>query len=191
MKPLHRPTVRSKPQFVIEDYFLGRTFAWGLFVDRFGRVRREFSVDITGEFDDGRLVLKEDFDFDDGERSQRHWLITPLGDGRYRGSADDVVGTANGEVKGNCLRWSYDLNLRIGPRLWRVHLDDVMLLQNDQILLNRASMTKYGVRLGEIMICFQKEVQTRENWPADVKITDTVTRRSVLLDRDLVSARSA
>lgn len=156
MRQLQR-TVQVKHALFLEEYFLGRTRAWGMFVDRFGNFRREFSVDITGEFDDGQLILTEDFDFDDGERSQRVWWITPLGDGRYVGSADDVVGTATGEVSGHRLRWSYDLNLRFGERTWRVRLDDVMLLQSDQILLNRASMSKLGVNLGEVIICFQKE----------------------------------
>ncbi len=162
MNQLQR-AARGEPSFILEDYFAGRTRAWGMFVDRFGNVQRQFSVGIRGEFDSGQLVLTEDFSFDDGERSQRIWRITPLGDGRYVGTADDVVGVARGDVTGNRLRWAYDLNLTIGQRIWRVHFDDIMLLQNDRVLLNRASMSKYGITLGEVIISFQQETELVED----------------------------
>lgn len=144
--------------FVLEDYFAGPIRAWGMFVDRFGRIQRQFSVDLRGDREDRELVLTEDFVFDDGERSRRIWRITPLGDGRYEGRADDVVGTAKGQITGNRLTWSYDLELPIGGRVWRVHFDDVMLRQDDAVLLNRATMSKFGIRLGEVIICFQKSI---------------------------------
>lgn len=147
---------QAEPSFMLEDYFLGQTRAYGMFVDRFGTVRRQFSVDIQGRIDDERLILDEDFIFDDGERSKRLWRITPLGLGRYQGTADDVIGMAEGEVRGNCLKWSYDLSLPVGGRTWRVHLDEVMLLQRDQVLLNRATMSKFGITIGEVINFFQK-----------------------------------
>ena len=36
----------KEPRFVLEDFFEGKTKAWGMFHDRFGNLRREFEVDI-------------------------------------------------------------------------------------------------------------------------------------------------
>ena len=36
------------PKFVLEDYFDGKTKAWGMFHDRFGNLKRSFKVDIKG-----------------------------------------------------------------------------------------------------------------------------------------------
>ena len=47
------------PLFVLEEYFEGKTNAWGIFEDRFGNIRRQFSVDITGTWDGKKLVLDE------------------------------------------------------------------------------------------------------------------------------------
>lgn len=190
MQQLQR-AVQGEPSFILEDYFAGRTHAWGMFVDRFGNVQRQFSVDIRGEFGNGQLVLTEDFAFDDGERSQRIWRITPFGEGRYSGTADDVVGTAEGEVTGNRLRWSYDLNLPIGQRVWCVHLDDMMLLQDDQVLLNRASMSKYGVNLGEIIICFQKETAPAERGYSEARHVEPRTSRRIRVNSADTAAVSA
>ena len=55
------------PRFVLEDYFAGETRAWGLVRDRFGKVRRQFTVDMTGEWDGEVLTLNEKFVYDDGE----------------------------------------------------------------------------------------------------------------------------
>lgn len=144
------------PPLALEDYFRGRTEAWGVFEDRFGRVRRQFKVDIDGSFDGRELTLVEDFVYTDGEQDRRIWRITPLGDGRYEGRADDVVGAAVGEVRGNALHWEYDMQLPIGDSTWQVHFDDWMLLQQDDVLINRASISKFGITLGQVTLFFRK-----------------------------------
>ena len=146
----------GSPPLVLERYFLGRTEAWGLFEDRFGRVRRQFKVEIDGTFDGRELTLVEDFVYADGEQDQRIWRITALGDGRYQGRADDVVGVADGQVRGNTLHWRYDMLLPIGDRTWQVHFDDWMFLQDDGVLINRATVTKFGLTLGQVTLFFRK-----------------------------------
>jgi len=38
-----------------------------------------------------------------------------------------------------------------------VGFDDVMLLQSDDVLVNRAIVTKWGIKLGEVLITFLPE----------------------------------
>ena len=49
----------SSQRLDLFDYFEGHTLAWGLFEDRFGKLRRQFRVDITGTVDGDTLVLEE------------------------------------------------------------------------------------------------------------------------------------
>jgi len=79
-----------------------------------------------------------------------------LGDGRYEGRADDVIGTAQGQAIGNALHWEYDLGLDIGERNWQVHFDDWMFLQDDDVLINRATVSKFGITVGEVTLFFKK-----------------------------------
>ena len=147
----------KSPKFVLEKYFHGKTRAWGLFEDRFGNVRRQFVVDINGNWDGTILTLDEDFVFDDGEKDFRQWRIKKLNDGTYEGRADDVIGTAKGIASGNSLHWSYVLDLkRDGDSSIKVKLDDWMFLQTGGVLLNRARMSKFGIELGQITISFKK-----------------------------------
>ena len=150
----------GEPKLVLEKYFLGKTRAWGIFEDRFGKVRRQFVVDIEGKWDGKVLVLDEHFNFDDGEKSFRQWRITKMGEGHYNGRADDVIGIATGVSAGNALNWSYVMDLKTGEsKTLRVNFDDWMFLQPAGVLLNRARMSKFGVELGVTTIAFMKPEQ--------------------------------
>jgi hypothetical protein len=146
----------TEPRLVLEDYFLGKTRAWGIFQDRSGKLRRQFTVDIDGRLQDGELVLTEDFVYADGERSQRVWRIRRLDEHRYEGRAADVAGVATGLAYGQALNWRYDLMLEVDGSTWKVHFDDWMFLQSDGVLINRAAMSKFGIHLGDVTLFFRR-----------------------------------
>lgn len=164
----------SKQRFVLEEYFAGKTRAWGLYEDRFGTVKRQFVVDIDGTWDGTNLVLDEDFTFDDGEKSARQWRIRKLPDGSYEGRADDVIGVAIGKIGGNALNWRYVLDLKIGKNsTLAVAFDDWMFLQPGGVLMNRARMSKFGIELGQITISFMKPGrETASTAPKDRKFAN-------------------
>ena len=105
---------QKKPDLILEQYFLGKTVASGIFEDRFGNVRRQFTVDIDGTWDGKTLTLTEDFIFGDGETETRVWSIEKVAPASYVGTADDVIGLAKGIVSGNTLNWKYDMRLKVG-----------------------------------------------------------------------------
>jgi hypothetical protein len=144
----------ATPRFVLEDYFAGKVRAWGVFQDRFGRLRRQFVVDIEGSWDGEVLTLVEDFVYRDGETDRRVWNIRKIDEHRYEGTADDVVGTATGISYGNALNWQYDFDLQVGDGTFRVHFDDWMFLQDENVMINRADVTKWGFAVGEASIFF-------------------------------------
>ena len=146
----------NNPVLVLEDYFEGSTKAYGLFEDRFGTVRRQFTVDIEGTVDGDSIKLIEDFLYDDGETEQRIWLLTRKPGGRYEGHAEAVIGTATGQVAGNAFNWQYTIDLKMGDSTWRVDFDDWMFLQKDGVLLNKAVVSKWGFTIGTVTLAFRK-----------------------------------
>lgn len=146
----------TRPTLVLEEYFAGHVEAWGIFEDRFGRLRRSFTVQIDGSWDGEELTLDERFCYDDGETDRRVWRIRKLDAHHYQGRADDVVGIAEGRAYGKALNWRYRLDLPIGDRLVRVHFDDWMYLQPGGVLVNRATVSKFGVTLGEVTLFFRR-----------------------------------
>lgn len=164
MKP--EDFANTEPKFEIEEYFLGKTTAWGIFEDRFGNLRRQFTVDIDGTMEGKTLVLDERFQYADGETDRRIWRIERIDEHTYEGRADDIIGSATGVVYGNALQWSYDMDLKVGDRSWRVAFNDWMFLQPGGALINRAAVTKWGITLGEVTLFFKKE-------PAEETATQT------------------
>jgi hypothetical protein len=62
---------KSKPRFDLFEYFEGTTKAYGLFEDRFGKIKRQFTVTIEGTVSGDTLTLDEDFVYDEGELQNR------------------------------------------------------------------------------------------------------------------------
>ena len=146
----------QSPVLLIEDYFQGSTKAWGIFEDRFGTLRRQFVVEITGTWDGTVLQLDERFQYSDGETDRRVWRIRKTDDHTYEGEADDVIGKAKGEAYGNALNWRYDMDLKVGDGTVRVQFDDWMFLQPSNVLINRAKVSKFGIEVGSVTLAFIK-----------------------------------
>lgn len=146
----------ERPTLDLFRYFDGTLDAWGQFEDRSGKVIKRFVVLLRGTVQGDRLTLEEDFFYSDGTKERRVWTITRTGDGAYRGTAADVVGEAKGRSAGNALHWRYTLALEVDGRTWHVSFDDWMFLHEGGVLLNRAVMSKFGIRLGEVFIAFRR-----------------------------------
>ena len=146
----------ERPELDLASYFNGKVVAHGIFQDRSGQVVRRFTVDMEGRWEGNDGVLDEHFSYSDGTKSRRVWHLTKHEDGHYTGSADDVVGTASGQTSGNAFHWNYTLNLPVDGKTYEVKFDDWMYLVDGSVMLNRATMSKFGVRLGEVTLSFQK-----------------------------------
>ena len=105
--PVPEDYAAEKPALDLKTYFNGPLTAHGLFTDRAGKVKRRFTVKLVGRWQGDVGTLEEDFLYSDGKTERRVWTLTALGDGRWRGTAADVVGEAAGEARGNALRWAY------------------------------------------------------------------------------------
>lgn len=152
----------TTPELKLEEFFQGRSKAWGIFEDRFGNLRREFTVDIEGTWDGETLTLVEDFLYSDGETEQRIWKINKTGEKTYSGRANDTIGTAEGQAEGKAMTWSYDFMLKMDSRAFKVRFQDWFFLQSKDVLVNRAEVSKFGITLGRATIFFQRLDGTAE-----------------------------
>lgn len=144
------------PVLDLRKYFTGTVDAWGIFTDRSGRVVKRFTVVIDCQWQGDEGVLDEAFTYSDGTLQRRVWRLKALPNGRYEGRADDVVGMATGQTKGNAFQWQYTLALPVDGKVWEVQFDDWMFLMNDRVMLNKAVMSKLGVTLGEVTLSFSR-----------------------------------
>lgn len=146
----------AQPKLDVAAFFSGTTDAWGMFQKRGGEVVKRFNVTIEGKAENGTLQLDEKFRYDDGSTQRRVWRLVAQPNGRWQGTADDVLGPAHGEVAGNALRWQYTLLLPVDGRTYEMQFDDWMFLIDECTMINRASMRKFGIELGQVTLMFRK-----------------------------------
>jgi Protein of unknown function (DUF3833) len=147
----------EKPPLDLKSYFDGELVAHGMFSDRSGKVVRRFVVQMTGTWSGNQGTLDERFTYSDGKTERRVWRLTDEGHGRWTGRADDVVGQAEGRAAGNALNWRYTLKLPVDGTVYELQFDDWMFLMDERVMLNKAVMSKFGLRLGEVTLAFYKK----------------------------------
>jgi hypothetical protein len=153
----------NTPAFEPEVFFDGALTAHGVIKGvikgRGGKVIRYFNVSINAYWRDGIGTLEEDFVFDDGEIDRRVWILTPAGQGRYIGTAGDVVGDGKITVAGNSMFLDYTLRIPWGDGTIDLRIDDRMYLVNPDVLINESRMKKFGFGVGEILLVIQRKPQ--------------------------------
>lgn len=154
--PVVQDYAAEKPALDLRTFFNGDLTAQGLFTDRSGRVVKRFTVTMNGRWEGDSGVLDERFQYSDGTTQRRVWRLKALGGGRYSGTADDVVGEAQGETAGNAFRFVYTLALPVDGRVWNVALDDWMFLMDERTVLNRSAMSKLGLHVGDVTLVITK-----------------------------------
>ncbi|MCL9800256.1 DUF3833 domain-containing protein [Pseudomonas sp. rhizo66] len=147
----------QQPALDLQRFFSQPVKAWGMFQKRSGEVVKRFEVDIVSRREGNNLILDERFLYSDGTRQRRVWTLTPEGQGRWSGRAADVVGVAEGQVAGNALHWRYRLNLPVDDSTYEMSMDDWMYLMDEDTLINRTSMSKFGVEVGQVTLFFRRQ----------------------------------
>ncbi|MBC3871009.1 DUF3833 domain-containing protein [Undibacterium oligocarboniphilum] len=144
------------PRLDLQRYFNGTLDAWGMFQDRSGKIVKRFTVVIQCQWNGDVGTLDENFTYADGSKQKRIWTLTKVAPDHFTGKAGDVIGEAQGIVSGNTLHWKYVLALPVDDSVYHVDFDDVMVLMNGKVMLNRAIMRKFGVELGSVTLSFAR-----------------------------------
>jgi hypothetical protein len=112
-KPSPNDPLLSDRELDLEEFFEGRTVAYGQFQDVFGTVRRRFEVTIDGTWDGRTLILDENFVYEDGSTENRVWTLRKTGPDAWSGTAPGVLGTARGAERGDTFNWRYTIDLPV------------------------------------------------------------------------------
>ena len=145
----------ASPKLALNEFFQGRLEAYGMVQNYKGKVTRRFKAEIIGNWEGDTGILDERFVYDNGEIQYRCWHLQKS-DNQYTGTASDVVGHATGETQGNALNWRYILQVPVKGKLRNIRLNDWLYLIDEKHLINRATMTYFGIPVGEITLSINK-----------------------------------
>lgn len=150
-----RTAVRDAAPLRLETFFLGRASGRGVFRPTLTGAPRAFTVRFAGRMRGDTLILDEDIRYADGARERKRWRLTPTAQG-YRGLRDDVVGVAEGRRDGRDVLLAYETRIGDGPSPTLVRFDDRLTPTAPGVVLNRAVVSKFGVKVGEVEILIRK-----------------------------------
>lgn len=155
----------EQPQLLLNEFFVGSGKAYGVLQDWRGRQTLRFTADLCGEWQGQQGDLYEVFYFSDDRVEYRHWQLQLHADGRVSGTAHDVVGEASGQLAGNALYWEYTLRIPYQDSELDVRVKDWMYLVNDQQIINRTSMHKFGIKVADLTLSLQQEDRSADCGP--------------------------
>jgi hypothetical protein len=146
----------TQPALDLKRFFNGNLRAYGMLQNQSGEMTRRFTASIDASWQGDIGLLEETFNFDDGEVQYRTWHLTDHGDGRYSGTAGDVVGEATGSIVGSVFQWQYQLEVPYRDGTITVALDDWLYLIDDDHLINKTDLRKFGFKVGELTLLIEK-----------------------------------
>lgn len=147
----------TTPNLDLMQFFDGSLTAHGIVQDYSGKVVRRFTVKMFASWEGNNGEIKEWFIYDDGEKQTRVWNIVTLGDGNYSGRANDILGEAKGRAVGMALQWEYEMMLPVDDSEYQVRFDDWMFLVDDNTIINRSDIIKFGVTMAEVTLVITKQ----------------------------------
>ena len=78
------------------------------------------------------------------------------GSSSMRGEGD-VVGIAKGYSYGPAFKFEYVLLVPVKGKEMKITFDDWIFKQDDRVAINRATMTKFGIKVAELTVVFVKD----------------------------------
>ena len=160
------------PTLKLNEFFQGESRAWGLLHDWQGKQSVRFTAELCGQWQNNQGDLYELFHFSDGRVEQRHWQLTQTANGSISGTAGDVVGLAEGQLAGNALYWQYTLRIPYDGDTTDVVVKDWLYLVDEQNLINRSTLHKFGLTVGEITLSIQQQNKNADCAALRDKIAD-------------------
>jgi len=139
-----------------QNFFDGKMSSYGMIQDWRGKVVATFTVDTNITWEDNKAEMIENFIFDDGQKMERVWFITKHENGEYAATANDVVGEAVGVEEGIALNFVYKI---VVPRVngsIKLNADDKTFMITTDTLLNKTTLSKFGVTLARITMFIKK-----------------------------------
>ena len=144
------------PRLELNKFLNGKLTGWGIFQKTAGKVSKRFRIDMQASWHDNKGSFVEHFSFNDGTKQTRSWVMTRVDEHHYTAVANDSVGTGHGEVYGNTMHWHYTIKTPTSSGTYDLDYDYWMYKIDEQTLINRATLSKFGVPLGDIAVTFRK-----------------------------------
>ncbi len=147
----------NMPDFDPMKFFTGHTRSWGVIESRAGEPTTRIVTETWGKIVGGELRMEQDLFIEKKPRQHRSWRMRRIDAHHFEATANDVIGTAKGESRGNLFRWTFTLATKPGNALFNISMTQRMYGQPDeQTMINRDAVRKFGVTIAQVTEQFRR-----------------------------------
>jgi len=80
-----------------------------------------------------------------------------VSDRLYTATASDVADPVELTLAGSAAAMAYVVPLKVGGDAINVHFSDLLIRHSEDVLFNRAIVSKFGIEIGRVSITFQRQ----------------------------------
>lgn len=132
-------------------FFDGHTHSWGVIEGRSAAPTEWVVTDSHGVRGGAEVLrMQQHLSFQDSAAQDRNWVLRRTGENRFEATANDMVGTAQGEADGNVFHWQWTLARSPGNPLMNVTMAQWMYRLPDGSVMIRTTVSKLGFIVAEV-----------------------------------------
>lgn len=148
----------GKPVLDPVKFFGGHTHSYGVLESPGGKPTEQITTTTTGVYANGILSIEQDLHPEKGKANHRSWKLKQIDAHHVESTANDIAGTARGELYGNYFTWTFRLKIANKGLVRHVRMHQEMYLMPDgRTLLIRSIIRKFGIIVKEISEQFVKD----------------------------------
>ena len=144
----------------LADFYTGKLAATGITRSALGVLKRRFTADVHGQrTTDGRLILNEDFTYDDGRQFSRQWTLNALDldEKKFLGSGADIHGDIHGEAKGCAALLIYTLKVpQKGGSFKKIDITHWQYQVTDTKTIHKLTLKKWFIPIIKSTVVFER-----------------------------------
>jgi hypothetical protein len=148
------------PPITLVSAFQGQTTGRGHFHIWLTGDERRFTArlngTVTGKTGSRRLIVVEDFVYDDGQKDRLTWVFREQGPGRWTGRREDTVGEATVVEDNGLIRLSYTADFRSSAGVNRLGFEDILYSAPNDTIVNDAIVTRAGIAVASVRFVIRR-----------------------------------
>ena len=147
---------KKLPAFSMENYFSKKVTALGYMTFFYPlKAIKDIKIVFSGKFHNNTLTLKENYT-DNDSKVLRVWSFKKKSSSCYIGKESNVKGTIKVSIYGNKLNMQYKFKTNYKKIYFSVNVKDNMYLVDEETLINKTIVSKYGITLAESFLVYKK-----------------------------------
>lgn len=147
---------KKLPTFSMESYFSNKVTALGYMTFFYPlKTIKDIKITFSGKFHNNTLTLKENYT-DNDSKILRVWSFKKKSSSCYIGKESNVKGTIKVFIYDNKLNMKYKFKTNYKKIYFNVNVKDNMYLVDEETLINKTLISKYGIALAESFLVYKK-----------------------------------